>query len=64
LPNGQLFNTNAHAQAYENAFSILYDDVNVSSGFPGGRVGKYETRVSHSTNGLQLGLDRHTLDVN
>jgi outer membrane receptor protein involved in Fe transport len=63
LPNGQLFNTNPHAQAYENAFGILYDDRNVVSGYPGGAVGEYETRVSHDTNGLQLDLDRQTFDA-
>jgi iron complex outermembrane recepter protein len=63
LPNGQLFNTNAHAQAYENAFGILYDDPNVVSGFPGGVVGEYETRVAHDTNGLYLDLDRQTFDA-
>jgi iron complex outermembrane recepter protein len=63
LPNGQLFNTNAHAQAYENAFGILYDDLNVVSGFPGGAVGEYETRVAHETNGLYLDLDRQTFDA-
>ncbi len=26
LPNGVVFNTNSHAQAYENAFGILFDD--------------------------------------
>ena len=64
LPNGVVFNTNAHAQAYENAFGILYDDHNVSSGFPGGIVDEYETRVAHDTNGLQLDLDRQALEVN
>ena len=63
LPNGQLFNTNPHAQAYENAFGILYDDFNVVSGFPGGLVGEYETRVAHATNGLYLDLDRQTFDA-
>ena len=64
LPNGVIFNTNAHAQAYENAFGILYDDLNVVSGFPGGRTGEFETWVSHDTNGLQLDLDRQTLEIN
>ena len=63
LPNGQLFNTNPHAQAYENAFGILYDDPNVVSGYPGGVVGEYETRVAHDTNGLYLDLDRQTFDA-
>ena len=63
LPNGVVFNTNPHAQAYENAFGILYDDQNVVSGYPGGVVGEYETRVAHETNGLFLGLDRQTLDA-
>ncbi len=63
LPNGQLFNTNPHAQAYENAFGILYDDPNVASGHPGGVVGEYETRVAHETNGLYLDLDRQTFDA-
>jgi outer membrane receptor protein involved in Fe transport len=63
-PNPTTFNTNAHAQAYENAFGILFDDQNVSSGFPGGVVGEYETRVAHDTNGLQLDLDRQALEVN
>ena len=31
---------------------------------PGGVIGEYETRVAHDTNGLQLDLDRQTLDVN
>ena len=64
LPNGIVFNTNAHAQAYENAFGILYDDQHRELGFPGGVLGEYETRVAHDTNGLQLDLDRQTLDVN
>jgi outer membrane receptor protein involved in Fe transport len=64
LPNGVVFNTNAHAQAYENAFGIRYDDLHASSGFPGGFLGEYETYVAHATNGLQLELDRQTLDVN
>ena len=64
LPNPTLVNTNAHAQAYENAFGILYDDFNVSSGFPGGRTGEFETHVAHDTNGLQLDLDRQALDIN
>ena len=64
LPNGVVFNTNAHAQAYQNAFGILYDDLNVSSGFPGGVMGEYDTRVAHDTNGLQLDLDRQALDIN
>ena len=59
----QLFNTNPHAQAYENAFGILYDDLNVVSGYPGGIVGEYETRVAHDTNGLYLDLDRQTFDA-
>jgi outer membrane receptor protein involved in Fe transport len=63
LPNGQVFNTNPHAQAYENAFGILYDDRNVVSGYPGGLVGEYETRVAHDTNGLYLDLDRQTFDA-
>jgi outer membrane receptor protein involved in Fe transport len=63
LPNGQLFNTNPHAQAYENAFGILYDDRNAVSGFAGGVVGEYETRVAHETNGLYLDLDRQTFDA-
>ena len=63
LPNGQLFNTNPHAQAYENAFGILYDDFNVVSGYPGGLVDEYETRVAHATNGLYLDLDRQTFDA-
>jgi outer membrane receptor protein involved in Fe transport len=63
LPNGVVFNTNPHAQAYENAFGILFDDRNVVSGFPGGVVGEYETRVAHDTNGLQLDLDRQTFDA-
>ena len=63
LPNGVVFNTNPHAQAYENAFGILFDDHNVSSGHPGGVIGEYETRVADDTNGLQLDLDRQTLDV-
>ena len=58
-----LFNTNPHAQAYENAFGILYDDLNVVSGYPGGVVGEYETRVAHATNGLYLDLDRQTFDA-
>jgi outer membrane receptor protein involved in Fe transport len=64
LPNGILVNTNAHAQAYENAFGILYDDLHVSSGFPAGFTGEYDTRVAHDTNGLQLDLDRQALDIN
>jgi outer membrane receptor protein involved in Fe transport len=64
LPAPTTVNTNAHAQAYENAFGILYDDVNVSSGFPGGVMGEYDTRVAHDTNGLQLDLDRQALDIN
>jgi outer membrane receptor protein involved in Fe transport len=64
LPNGALFNTNAHAQAYENAFGIRYDDLNVSSDFPGGSMGGYDTRVAHDTNGLQLELDRQALTIN
>ncbi len=63
LPNGVVFNTNPHAQAYENAFGILFDDLNVSSGHPGGVIGEYETRVADDTNGLQLSLDRQMLDV-
>lgn len=63
LPNGQLFNTNPHAQAYLNAFGIAYDDANVVSGYPGGRVGEYETRVAHDTNGLHLDLDRQTFSA-
>jgi outer membrane receptor protein involved in Fe transport len=63
LPNGVVFNTNPHAQAYENAFGILFDDRNVVSGFPGGVVGEYETRVAHDTHGLFLDLDRQTFDV-
>jgi len=63
LPNGIVFNTNAHAQAYENAFGILFDDQNVSSGYPGGVMGEYETRVAHGTNGLELDLDRQTFDL-
>jgi outer membrane receptor protein involved in Fe transport len=63
LPNGVTFNTNSHAQAYENAFGILYEDLAVSSGFPGGVIGEYDTRVAHNTNGLQLDLDRQALDV-
>lgn len=63
LPNGVVFNTNAHAQAYENAFGILFDDQHSSSGFPGGVLGEYDTNVAIDTNGLQLGLDRQTLDV-
>jgi outer membrane receptor protein involved in Fe transport len=63
LPNGVVFNTNPHAQAYENAFGILFDDHNVSSGHPGGIIGEYETRVADDTNGLQLTMDRQTLDV-
>src|SRR5688572_7423116 len=61
---GVTVNTNAHAQAYQNAFGILYDDFNVSSGFPGGVMGEYDTRVAHDTNGLQLDLDRQALDIN
>jgi outer membrane receptor protein involved in Fe transport len=63
LPNGALFNTNPHAQAYENAFGIRYDDFNVVSGYPGGVVDEYETRVAHDTNGLHLDLDRQTFDA-
>jgi outer membrane receptor protein involved in Fe transport len=63
LPNGQVFNTNPHAQAYENAFGILFDDQNVVSGYPGGVVGEYETRVAHETNGLYLDLDRQMFDA-
>src|SRR5688572_13865595 len=64
LPAPTLVNTNAHAQAYENAFGILFDDLNVSSGFPGGVMGEYDTRVAHGTNGLELDLDRQALDIN
>jgi iron complex outermembrane receptor protein len=60
---GQQVNSNAVAQAYENAFGILFDDQNVVSGYPGGVVGEYETRVSHETRGLYLQLARHTFDV-
>jgi outer membrane receptor protein involved in Fe transport len=63
-PSNVVVNTNSHAQAYENAFGILFDDLNVSSGFPGGVVGEYDTRVAHGTNGLELDLDRQALDIN
>ena len=63
LPNGVLYNTNPHAQAYEHAFGILYDDQNAVSGHPGGVVGEFETRVAHDTRGLYLDLDRQTFDV-
>ena len=63
LPNGVVYNTNPHAQAYENAFGIIFDDQHASSGFPGGILGEYETHVAHDTNGLELELDRHMLDV-
>ena len=53
LPNGVLFNTNAHAQAYENAFGILFDDAaRALRAIPGGEVGEYETRVAHDTTRL------------
>jgi iron complex outermembrane receptor protein len=55
-----IYNSNAQAQAFLNAFGIVYDDRNVSSGYPGGVVGEYETRVAHETPGLFLDLKRHT----
>jgi iron complex outermembrane recepter protein len=60
---GRLVNSNAVAQSYANAYGIIFDDHHVVSGHPGGEVGKYETRVAHETNGLELDLARHTLDL-
>jgi outer membrane receptor protein involved in Fe transport len=61
---GQVVNNNPHAQAYANAFGIQFNDQQVVSGYPGGAVGEYETRVAHETPGLYLDLSRHTFDIN
>lgn len=60
---GETVNANAQAQAYENAYGIVFDDFHVVSGHPGGLVGEYETRVSHETDGFFVELERHTLDI-
>ncbi len=59
-----VYNSNAQAQAFLNAFGIVFDDHHVSSGYPGGLVGEYETRVAHETPGLFLDLKRHTFELN
>lgn len=61
---GITVNANAQAQAYENAYGILFDDHHVASGHPGGLIGKYETRVSHETDGFFIDQERQTLDIN
>lgn len=60
---GVTVNSNAQAQAMENAYGIVFDDLHVVSGYPGGDVGEYETRVSHETNGFFIEQKRHTLDI-
>jgi iron complex outermembrane receptor protein len=57
-------NSNAAAQAYENAFGILYDDQNAATAYPGGVLGEFDTRVAHETPGFYLDMSRHTLDIN
>jgi iron complex outermembrane recepter protein len=59
---GVVVNSNAAAQAYANAYGLMFDCHHVCSGHPGGLVGKYETRVAHQTPGLQLEMARHTFD--
>ena len=60
---GVTVNANAQAQAMENAYGIVFQDPQVVSGFPGGEVGKYQTRVAHETNGFFIEQGRHTLDI-
>lgn len=60
---GVTVNSNAQAQAMENAYGIVFDDQNVASGYPGGVVGEYQTRVAHETNGFFIEQERHTLDI-
>ena len=60
---GITVNSNAQAQAMENAYGIVFDDHQVASGHPGGVIGKYETRVTHETNGFFIEQGRHTLDI-
>ena len=60
---GVTVNSNAQAQAMENAYGIVFDDQNVASNYPGGVMGKYDTRVSHETNGFFIEQKRHTLDI-
>jgi iron complex outermembrane receptor protein len=60
---GVIVNSNAQAQAMENAYGIVFNDQQVVSGYPGGAVGEYETRVSHETNGFFIEQKRHTFDI-
>lgn len=61
--DGITVNANAQAQAYENAYGIIFDDHHVASGHPGGIIGKYQTRVAHETDGFYINQARHTLDI-
>ena len=60
---GVTVNANAQAQAMENAYGIVFDDLNVASGHPGGVVGEYQTRVAHETNGFFIEQERQTFDL-
>ena len=58
------FSTYPQAQAYINAFGVYFNNQNNVSGYPGGRLGEYETRIGWENPGLVIDVQRHTLDLN
>lgn len=61
--SGGTFSTYPQAQAYINAFGVYFNNTNNVSGFPGGALGEYETKIGWENPGLVIDLQRHTLDA-
>ncbi len=55
--------SNPQIQAYQNV-GVFYNNVNNASGFAGGNVGEYETRIGWENPGLVIDVQRHSLDAN
>jgi len=62
LVGSTVYNKNANAQVYQNAYGYDYSTANSASG-QGGVLGKYQTKVAWQTNGIVIDMERHTLDV-
>jgi len=63
--NGPLgpFNDYQQGQLYAN-LGLPYDNKHNTSGFPGGELGKWDTKVATPDQGLVIDQTRHTLDAN
>jgi iron complex outermembrane receptor protein len=61
--SGGTFSTYPQAQAYINAFGVYFNNQNNVSGYPGGVLGEYQTKIGWENPGLVIDVMRHTLDA-